>query len=50
MTVSEEKACPAQNGITGLSLGGYEGWKQTVCCAAHAGSRLKQIDRLEGII
>jgi len=30
MTVSEEKTCPAQNGITGLSLRRYEGWKQTV--------------------
>ena len=44
MTVSEEKTCPAQNGITGLSLGRYEGWKQTACWVAHAGSRLKQIN------
>ena len=36
--------------ITGPSLGRYEGWKQTVCCVAHAGSRLKQISRQEGII
>jgi hypothetical protein len=50
MTVSEEKTCPAQNGITGPSLGRYEGWKQTVCRVAHAGSRLKQINRQEGII
>jgi hypothetical protein len=50
MTVSEKNTCPAQNGITGLSLGRYEGWKQTECCAAHAGSRLKQGSRQEGII
>ncbi len=50
MTVSEEKTCPAQYGITGLSLGRYEGWKQTVCCVANAGSGLKQISRQEGII
>jgi len=50
VTVSEEKTCPAQNGITGLSPGRYEGWKQTACWVAHAGSRLKQINGQEGII
>jgi hypothetical protein len=50
VTVSEEKTCPALNGITGPSLGRYEGRKQTVCWVAHAGSRLKRINRQEGII
>jgi hypothetical protein len=50
MTVSEKNTCPTQCGKPGLSLGRYEGWKQTVCCIAHAGSRLKQISRQEGII
>ena len=50
MMVSEEITCPAQYGITGPSLGRYEGWKQTVCWDAHAGSRLKQINGQEGII
>jgi hypothetical protein len=42
MTLTEENTCPAQNGIKGLSLGRYEGWKQAVCCAAHAGISLKR--------
>jgi len=50
VTVSKKNACPAQYGITGLVLGRYEGWKQTVCCVAHAGSKLKQLGKREGII
>ena len=43
MTVSEKNTCPAQYGITGFSLGRYEGWKQTVCCAAYAGKCLQAL-------
>ena len=42
MTVSEEKTCPAQNGITGPSLGRYEGWSKLSVALRTPGAGLSE--------